>query len=100
MGFWKFGTRYRNLTRRPSRRSARDRRVEMVEVHAVRLLAHADERRAGVSERRDRAGVGRQLHQRHVAGIEQHARDEVESLLRAGGDDDALGAAVDAARLA
>ena len=47
--------------------------------------------RADVAERADRARVRRQLDERDVAGIEQHAGDEVESLLRAGRHDDSLG---------
>ena len=57
VGFWKFGTRYRNLTRRPSGAQRCQRRVQVIEVDAVCVLPHADERRPDVAERRDRAGV-------------------------------------------
>ncbi len=63
---------------------------ERVELDAVRLLRHADHLGLDVSKRRDRARVGWQLDEHHVARIEQHARDEIESLLRAGRDEQLL----------
>ena len=63
---------------------------ERVELDAVRLLRHADHLGLDVSKRRDRAGVGWQLDEHHVAGIEQDARNEIESLLRAGRDEQLL----------
>ena len=46
--------------------------------------------RLHVAERGDRAGIGRQLDEDDVVRIEQHARDEVEPLLRAGRDEQPL----------
>ena len=60
-------------------------RVERVEIDTVVFLRHADHRRLDVTERRDRSGVGRQFDEDDVVGIEQHASDQVEALLRPGG---------------
>ena len=86
VGFWKFGTRYRQRTVRPAARSRASDPVEVVEVDAVRLLLDADQRRAGVLERADRAGVGRQFDQDDVARVEQHLAHQVDALLRSGRD--------------
>ena len=51
----------------------------------------AAEPRAGRDEGRLRAVIARLLHPDRVAGIEQHAGQQVEGRLRAGGDDDLLG---------
>ena len=52
------------------------------------VLAHADHLGLRVVQRDDAADVARQLKHRHVAGIDQQARDQVKPLLRARGDDD------------
>ena len=56
--------------------------VERPEVDAVLLLRHALHVRPHVAERGDGAGVSGQLHEHDVAGIEQHARHEIQPLLR------------------
>jgi len=53
----------------------------VVEFDAMVVLTDADQRRPDVPKRGDRAGVRRQLHQDDVAGIDEHARQQVESLL-------------------
>ena len=54
----------------------------------------------GGEERAPRAEVVRLLEQHRVPGIDEHARDQVERLLRARGDEHLPGPAVDAARAA
>ena len=90
VGFWKFGTRYRSRARRPSRSQPDAGVVELVEIDAVGFLPDADHLGLDVAERGDRAGVGRQLDEDDVVRIEEHAGDEVESLLRAGGHEQAV----------
>ncbi len=68
--------------RRPAGALARRDAVEVVEVDAVGALLDADQPRLHVAERRDGAGVGRQLDEHDVAGIGEHARRQVERLLR------------------
>ena len=99
VGFWKFGTRYSKRTRRPCRAQVRHRVIERGQVDAVVFLRHADQIRQRVPERRDRAGVGRQLDQHRVTRIDQHRGDQVEPLLRSAGDDALLERRADAARL-
>ena len=70
--------------RRPCREQRRVDGVERLERDAVRVLRHADHLGLDVAEGGDRAGVGRQLDEHHVARIDQHAGDEIESLLRSG----------------
>ena len=69
---------------------ARHYAIEIVEIDPVSVLAHARQIRLHVAERGDRAGLGRQLQQRDIARIEQHARHEIEALLRAGRDEQFL----------
>ena len=47
------------------------------------------------AEHAEGAHVGRRLRHDHVTGIDEDLRDEVEGLLRAGGDDDVVGVRVD-----
>jgi hypothetical protein len=65
-------------------------RVERLEIDAVGVLRDSHEIGLQVAEGRDRTHVGRQLDENHVAGIDQHARDEIEPLLRAGRDEQIL----------
>ena len=61
-------------------------RAQVVEVEALRPEADADHPRLGGAEGGGRADVGRPLDEDDVAGIEEHARDEVQPLLAALGD--------------
>ena len=72
----------------PRRRQPRHRVVESVDGHPVVVLRNPDELRLKIVERRDRAAVGRKLHEHDVAGIDQRASGQVEALLRSGRDDD------------
>ena len=63
----------------------------MVEIDAVLFLPDTDERRADVPERVMAPVYDGSSISDDVAGIEQHARDEIQSLLRSGRDDDPLG---------
>ena len=56
--------------------------VQRAQIDAVVLLRHAFHTRLHVPERRNRAGVGRKLHEDHVARVEQHAGHQIERLLR------------------
>ena len=60
---------------------------EIVEVDPISFLGDADERRLRVSKRGDRSRVGRQFHEDDVARVDEDARDEIERLLRTGGND-------------
>jgi hypothetical protein len=73
---------------------------ELGGIEAARVHGHAQEAGAHRLERNGGAGVVRLLHHRAVAGIEQYARDQVQRLLGAVHDDDALGVAHHAARAA
>ena len=55
--------------------------VQLGQVDAVGVLVDPHHLGLDVAERRDRAGVSRQLDEDHVVRVEQHARDEVETLL-------------------
>ena len=68
-----------------------ERRLELVDAHAV--VVHRDLHDVGLvgHERRDRAGVGRRLGDDHVAGVDQRLADEVDDLLAAGRDEHVLG---------
>jgi hypothetical protein len=76
----------------------RHRAIELVDVDAVLVLPHAHQSRPRVDERRNGARVRRQLHEHDVVGIDQHARDQVESLLRAARDQPLIERRGDAAR--
>jgi hypothetical protein len=65
--------------------------IQIVERDPVALLPDADQFGLHVPERRDRARIRRQLDEHHVVRIEQDASDEIEPLLRAGGDEQPIG---------
>ena len=76
---------------------------ELVERLGERLghetaVVHRDVTDVGLvrDERLQRADVARRLAQDHVARVDEDAGDEVERLLRAGGDDDVVGVGADA----
>ena len=54
--------------------------VQVGDVDAGRILLHADEVRLGIPERRHRACIRRQLDERRISGIEEHARAQVERM--------------------
>ena len=70
-----------------------------VERDPVRLLTDADHRRLDVPKRGDRASVGRKLDEDHVVRIEEDPGNQVEPLLRSGGDEQPFGRRVGAALL-
>jgi hypothetical protein len=72
--------------------------VHAFEVHALRIDQHGQETSAGRRQDRARARVVRLLEQHPVAGIEQHARHEIDPLLRAAYDHHLLRPAHDGAR--
>ena len=57
--------------------------VQILEVDAGVILPHADERRLGVAERGDGARISRQLDEHNGSRIDEHARGQIERLLRA-----------------
>ena len=62
------------------------------------VLLHAHQLRAACEERGRAANVGGQLNGHDIARIEQRVRDEIERLLRSGGNDHVALRALDAAR--
>jgi hypothetical protein len=73
--------------------------AEPVDAQAFAVQRNGHELRAGGAECRAQAGIAGIL-DRHARapGRDQQAREEVEGLLRAGGDEDVVGAAGDGAR--
>jgi hypothetical protein len=80
-----------NFGRRPSRIEPLERRLELVDAHAVAV--HLDLHDVGLvgAEGGHRARVRRRLGDDHVAGVDQRLADEVDDLLAAGRDEHVLG---------
>ena len=75
---------------------AQQQLFELVDVRAGDVPA--DQPRAGVAERLDRAEIAGPIDDHRVARIDQAAREQIEPLLRAGEDEDVLGIAAEPVR--
>ena len=83
---------------RARRRRVAQQRLELVDVQTVRIDPDGQRPYAGDLQHAQRAGVGRALDDRGVAGGEQRAHQQVEALLRAAGHQHVIGRAARAAR--
>jgi hypothetical protein len=70
--------------------------VEIVEIDPIAVLPYADHLGEDIPKRGERARIRRQLHERYVTRIEQYTRHEIETLLRAGRDQQIVQRSVDA----
>ena len=82
----------------PRRTLGGEHRVEMCEIETVGLLPDADQARPRTPERRDRSGERRQLDEHDIARIHEEPRDQIDGLLRAGGEQNLVARARDALR--
>ena len=78
------------MTVLPARRRLLPHLVEMLEADPVGLQPDAQQLRLHVPERGDRARESRQLDQDDVPRADEHARDQVDPLLRSARDDQLL----------